>query len=259
MACLHEEYFLGRLNFSEYTIAEVSLDSRYKPNNDTGRLPGDDTYHQYRGKLSSVIQPTVILPPLGGAYPLGGLCVSALNRCTQNAIVSGFNIITHSVVNGDELDLVSATYAADVFADNNGAPGTFLGHLLAPGTAQFTYVARDPSVNPLGTFMTLLTTFDFMGTLNGNTFEVKQDPSNPSGGSTTIVESTFVPPILYTVSGSLQIFSEFSINGGPFMPGPPRMTTLGPAPEPASGLLAGSILAGLLVTARLRRRSAFVR
>ena len=187
-----------------------------------------------------------MLPPLAGAYPLGGACVSALNRCTENASVSGFNIITSTVMSGDQLELVSATYSADIFTDNNGAPDVFLGHLLLFGTAHFTYVGRNPEVNPLGTFTTLLTDFDFLGTLNGNTFEVKQDPGHASTGSTTILEVTFVPPILYSVSGSLDIFAEFSFNGSPFMPGPERTTTLSPVPEPASGLIAGSVLAGLL-------------
>jgi hypothetical protein len=54
---------------------------------------------------ADVIQATVVLPPLVGAYPMGGGCVSALNRCTENAIVAGFNIVTSTLMNGDELVL----------------------------------------------------------------------------------------------------------------------------------------------------------
>jgi hypothetical protein len=200
---------------------------------------------------ADVIQSTVVLPPVSGAYTLGGVCVSGVSRCTENATVSGFNIMTDTELSGNELVSVGANYSADVFTDSGGSPGTFLGHLSLSGTAQFTYVGRNPGVNPLGTFATDLTSFDFTGTLNGNTFEIKQDPGDPSTGSTTILESTFVPPIEFTVSGSLDIFAQFSFNGAPFVSAPERMTTLSAVPEPGLG---GLVLAGVLGIAWRRRR-----
>jgi hypothetical protein len=146
------------------------------------------------------------------------------------------------VENSNELVSVSATYSADIFTNNGGVPGDFLGHLTLAGSALFTYFGRDPSVNPLGTFTTELTDFAFAGMLNNNTFEVKQDPSKTSSGLTTILPATVVPPITYAVSGSLEIFALFSLNGSPFMPAPPRTATLNEVPEPGSGLLAGTVL-----------------
>ena len=61
---------------------------------------------------ASVIQPTVILPPVSGTYALGGLCVSALGRCTQNAMVSDFEILTSSTVSGNQVVHVNAVYSA---------------------------------------------------------------------------------------------------------------------------------------------------
>jgi hypothetical protein len=83
---------------------------------------------------------------------------------------------------GNEVVTVDASYSADVFTDNDGVPGTFIGVLSLSGTAAFTYVGRDPSVNPLGTFVTELKAFDFTGMLNGNSFEVKQNPGSASMG-----------------------------------------------------------------------------
>ena len=207
---------------------------------------------------AEVIQSTVELPPVTGAYTLGGVCLSALGRCTQNAIVSGFDIITRSVVNGDEVVEVNATYSADIFMNNGGVPGAFLGHLSLLGTANFTYVGRDPSVQPLGTFETILTDFLFQGTLNGNTFAVKQDPDNASTGSTTILPASFVPPVTYAVSGSLNIFALYSFNGAPFLPAPPRTAGLDPIPEPVPepglGVVAGSIVLAVIGIASRRRR-----
>ncbi len=141
---------------------------------------------------ADVIQPTVVLPPAAGQYSLGTLCVDALSRCTVNPTVSGFNMMTRAEVGGNEVVSLAALYTASVFTDDNDSPGTFVGVLSLLGTAQFTFVGRDPSVNPLGTFTTLLTDFDFKGVLNGNTFEVKQDPGKASTGSTTILETTFL-------------------------------------------------------------------
>jgi hypothetical protein len=203
---------------------------------------------------ADVIQSTVVLPPGSGAYTLGTICVSGLNRCTENAAVSGFNIISDTQQNGNELVVASAGYSADIFTNSGGVPGVFLGHLFLSGTTQFTYVGRNPSVNPLGTFVTDLTDFDFTGTLNGNTFEVKQDSGNASTGSTTILEATFVPPIKFTVSSSLDIFADYSFNGGPFVSAPERMTTLSAVPEPGSVGIAGSILVGVLGIVSRRRR-----
>ena len=168
---------------------------------------------------AGVIQSTVELPPVSGAYTLGGLCLSVLGRCTQNAMVSGFEVLERTVENDNELVVVSATYSADIFTDNGGVPGAFLGHLSLLGRATFTYLGRDPSVNPLGTFTTQLTNFVFQGMLNGNTFEVKHDPEKTSTGSTTILPATFVTPVTYAVSGSLEILAFYSFrerfHGGP--------------------------------------------
>lgn len=203
---------------------------------------------------ADVIQSTVTLPPPSGTYILGGVCVSALDKCTENALVSGFNITSDTLAGGNELVEADAIYSADVFTNSGGAPGTFLGHLTLSGSADFTYIGRNPSINPLGVFVTELTDFDFTGMLNGNTFEVKKDPSNTSTGSTTILETTFVPPIQYTVSGSLSIFAQYSFNGGPFMDAPERMTTLTTVPEPGSCALAGFMLIGVFRLASRRPR-----
>jgi hypothetical protein len=202
---------------------------------------------------ADVIQPTVVLPPASGAYVLGGVCVSNLDRCTQNATVSGFNVISRTVAGGDELVAVTANYSADIFDNDGGLPGAFLGHLSMPGTAQFKYLGRDPSVNPLGTFTTELLTFTFQGMLNGNTFQVEQDPGKPSTGSTTIFQNTFVPPITYAVSGSLAILAVYSFNGSPFTPAPPRTPDLTAVPEAGLSALGGAVLLGVIGVASRRR------
>jgi hypothetical protein len=167
--------------------------------------------------------------------------------------VSGFEVLSHAVVDGNEVVQVSAIYSADIFTSDAGAPGGFLGHLSMPGTVHFLYAGRDPSVNPLGTFDTELTDFAFSGMLNGNTFAVTRNPAHTSGGSTTILPVPAIPRIAYEVSGSLEIFALYSFNGSPFLPAPPRTAELSQVPEPASGVVAAVILLAAGVASRRRR------
>jgi hypothetical protein len=202
---------------------------------------------------ADVIQPTVDLPPAMGAYDLGGVCVAQLGRCTQNAVVFGFDVLNRTMDNGNEVVQANATYSADIFTNDGGMPGSFLGHLTMAGTVEFVYFGRNPAVNPLGTFVTELTEFDFQGTLGGNTFEVRNNPAQHSTGSTTIVESGQLRPVTYAVSGSLDIFASYSFNGAPFMAAPPRTATLVAIPEPRSGSLAGLLVAAIAGIAARRR------
>jgi hypothetical protein len=137
--------------------------------------------------------------------------------------------MTHTKVGGNEEVSAAAIYTANVFTDVSDSPGTFAGVLSLLGTAHFTFVGRDTSVNPLG---------------------------KASMGTTTILESTFVAPIAFTVSSSLDIFAVYSFNGGPFTAAPERLTSLEPVPEPATGALTMAILLGILGIAARRRRLA---
>lgn len=76
-----------------------------------------------------VIQSTVELPAVTGIYLFGGICLDSLDRCTQNAVVSNFEILNRTLDNGNELVDVEAQYSADVYTNNAGAPGMFLGIL----------------------------------------------------------------------------------------------------------------------------------
>jgi hypothetical protein len=157
-------------------------------------------------------------------------------------MLSNFSRLTDMEQSGNEVVTVNAVYSANVFTDSGGLPGTFIGQLFLSGTATFIYMGRDTSVNPLGTYVTELSGFDFKGMLNGNSFEVKQDPVNSSMGSTTILEATFVPPIEFSVSSSLEVFGDYSFNGGPFTAAPGQVATLTAIPEPGSGALVGGTL-----------------
>ena len=200
--------------------------------------------------LADVVQSTVALPPPGGSYTFGPLCISALSRCVEDTVISDFVTTSTTEVAGNEVVDATAQYTANVYTDNSGVPGTFVGVLSMSGPFDVTYVGRT-SLTPLGTFSTQVTSFDFSGMLNGNTFQVIQNPSLPSTGTTTILESTFTPPIEYTVSSSINFNGEYNFNSMGFVPAPTRSGTL--TPDPGSGALVSCILIGALGIASRRR------
>ena len=199
-----------------------------------------------------IIQSTVVLPAVTGIYSFGGICLDTLDRCTQNAVVSNFEVLNREIDSGNELVDAEAQYSADVYTNKAGMPGMFLGHLILPGVVQFKFLGRDPSVNPLGTFATELTSFSFKGSLNGKTFEIKENPKLTSSGQITILPSSLSPPIQFSVSGSLEILALYSFNGSPFAAAPARSAVLTVVPEPSSAVL----MMPLLVLAYRRVRSA---
>jgi len=84
---------------------------------------------------------------------------------------------------------------------------------------------------------------------NGHPFEIKQNPSMATTGQTTINQ---VPGGMYPVSSFFDVFAELSLDNGPFVPGPERMSTL-TAAAPESGS-AGLALLGLLGLVRIASR-----
>jgi hypothetical protein len=200
---------------------------------------------------ADVVQSTVTLPPPTGVYTLENACVSSVDKCVANASISDFSVTSDTEAAGNEVVMATAVYNAEVTTDNGGSPGTPLGPVSLDGTIEFTYVDRDPSKKPLGEFTTLVPSFDFTGKFNGNLQEVK----GTGTGTTSILELTFTPPILYTVSSDLEFSGEFSVNGGPFIPAYSNTGTLTSVPEPGYWGVAGGLLAGVLAIRRRRQRA----
>jgi hypothetical protein len=160
---------------------------------------------------ADVVQSTVILPSPAGQYTVPVICVAT--GCIVDSTLDNFVLTSSTESAGNQIEIVNANFGTDVYTNAGGSPGTLLGSVLLQGPVTFTYFGRDPSSNPLGTFNTQLSNFDFVGTLNGNTVEIRQDASTAS----------------------------------PFVPVPPVMTTLTPAPvspvpEPGYTAAAGFLL-----------------
>jgi hypothetical protein len=197
---------------------------------------------------ADVVEPSVTLPPPTGVYTLENACVSSVNKCVEDAFIYNFNVTSDTQVAGNEVVMATADYSAEVTTDNGGSPGTPLGPVSLDGTIEFIYEGRNPSVNPLGDFTTMVPSFDFVGMFNGNIQEV----TGMGTGTTSIFETTFTPPILYDVSSELEFSGDFSINGGPFIPAYSNTGTLTSVPEPGYWGVGAGLLAGVLT---IRRRA----
>jgi hypothetical protein len=195
---------------------------------------------------ADVIQSTVTLPPPAGVYMVQDACVNSVAKCVINASISGLTVISDTQVSGNEVATVTAQYTAVVTTDNGGLPGTPIAPVSLFGTMEFVYVGRNPSMNPLGSFTTLVPSFDFTGVFNGNTQEVM---GTGTTGTTSISE---IAPSLYNVSSQLLFTAQFSVNGGPFIPAYSNTGTLESVPEPGYWGVTAGLLVGALAIRRRR-------
>ncbi len=104
--------------------------------------------------------------------------------------------------------------------------------------------------NVTGTFNTQMLSMDLTGTVLGNSVEIMLDPANPTVGQTSIVADG---PGMYTITSFFDVFTELSLNGGPFIPqnNGPTLVQLQPLPEPTSMVLLS--VGGLALLRRGRR------
>lgn len=199
---------------------------------------------------ATVLQPTAMLPPVNGTYGVNAMsCLLA--GCIEEADLGNLMPTSIMFVGGNELVTATGTLDAEVFQNVGGMPGAPIGTFILSGTLSFTYLGRT-SDTQLGTFTSLVTSFNFMGTFNSHTI-VTQLVTNQGGntGVTTVAKAPGVD--LFAVDSFFDVFAAISVDGGPFMPGPERRLTLENAPEGGSGGLALLGMCGFAVVAWRRR------
>lgn len=203
---------------------------------------------------AGVIQSTRTLPPTAGTYGFTGTVCNATG-CVVDPLFTNLTVLSDMFVGENQQVTTSATVRAGVYQNlGSGSLGAFLGWLTMPGTVTFQYAGRT-SATQLGTFVTTLPAFHFMGSFGPLTIEVQPNPAMVSSGTTTIMEYGNA----YMVSSSLTVFGAISLNGGPFVTGPPRGIDLGDGgnvPEPATAALAFLGLAIFGMARRGLRRTA---
>lgn len=198
--------------------------------------------------FAGVVQPSPSVPPEFGFYAIPDTCVSVV--CLENIMFGNFTGTTASIVGSDELTTSNAELTAAVFQNVGGNPGLFISPLLLSGPVSITYFGKT-ALDEVGTFNDQITSLDLTGTFNGHTAEIILNPAQNTTGQTTITHLGGEPPA-FRIDSFFDVFTELSIDGGTFIPGPERTADL-TTPEPASAAFA---MVGLLTAAvcRLRRR-----
>jgi hypothetical protein len=134
--------------------------------------------------LAAVIETTPTLPPPSG-FVHATACLLA--GCIIESDLGNIAITSSQIVGGNQLIVATGSGNANVFQNNGGVPGAPLGVLTLSGTLSITYVGRSTDTL-LGSFPSLLTSFDFMGTFNWHTLVTRLTPGQTSQGLTTITQ-----------------------------------------------------------------------
>lgn len=177
------------------------------------------------------VQPTPSLPPTEGVYVIGPTCITQV--CLSNITIGDFQGTTTTFLNGNQAVDTGAVFSADIYQNNGGSHGAFLGSLSTLGSLDLIYFGRVFD-SELGTFNAQITNFDFLGMFNGHTFELQQNPNQMSTGQTTIETDLGA----YRVISFFDVYAEVSIDGGSFVAGPVQQANLvQPVPEPSALIL----------------------
>jgi hypothetical protein len=190
---------------------------------------------------AGVIQSDATLPPANGAYGLHAT-VCLLAGCIVESDIGNLVPTSSLIVGNDQLVTANGSLSAAVFENVAGVPGPPIGTFMMFGSLSITYVGRS-SPNALGTFTSLLTSFDFMGTFNSHTLQTRLNLTQ--GGNSGITTIVTVPGTgSFLVDSFFDVFAELSLDGGPFTPQPERHLNLeSTVPEAGS---AGLTLLGFI-------------
>lgn len=182
--------------------------------------------------FADVLDPTSAVPPPNSFYSIPNTCISVV--CVQNIHLTDFNTISHVLSGGNELTVSNVDLTANLYQNVGGMAGMFISPIILTGQVDITYFSK-PSLLGTGDFSTQLTSLDLSGSFTGltghHTLDAILNPSQMSTGETSIEQISSGPDV-FQISSFFDVFTELSIDGGPFVPGPERVATLEATPEP---------------------------
>jgi hypothetical protein len=196
---------------------------------------------------ADIFAPTPAVPPANSVYNLQNTCILVV--CLENITLSGFDVLSSNISGGNELTVSDVTLSASGYQDVGGSPGAFIAPVLLNGPVDITYFDKHSLLN-IGTFNDQITFLDLTGSFNGHSLTAMLNPAHPSTGQTTITAAPAGSVNKdFKINSFFDVFTELSIDHGPFVPGPGRVANL--TPEPAYYGALGILLAGMVVARRL--------
>jgi hypothetical protein len=209
--------------------------------------------------FADVFSQLPVLPPSNSIYFVPDTCVSVI--CLTDINLSDFVSLGSKIQGGNELTRSDVTLSADLFQNVGGQPGSPLGPIKLTGEADITYFNKG-TLSGIGTFEDQLTalnlTGSFVGLTGQHTINAMLNPNMPSTGVTSIFLESPQPPggkTTYEIHSFFDVFAELQLDGGPIVPGPERMATLG-TPEPSYYGAMGCMFAALIAWLAYARKRA---
>ena len=199
--------------------------------------------------FADVFELSPAVPPVDGVFTVANTCVSVV--CLENITISHFDVTGNTISGGNEYTVADVVLGASVFQNVSGSPGAFISPVQLTGQMDITYFDK-LALSEQGTFSDQITSLELTGSFNGltgtHTVTAMLNPDESSTGQTTIT-NVGGTPTEFRITSFFDVFTELSVDGGAYVPGPERTATLGVTPEPA---YFGAI--GVLVAAMLLRR-----
>ncbi|HEY3824126.1 MAG TPA: hypothetical protein VGL82_06185, partial [Bryobacteraceae bacterium] len=198
--------------------------------------------------FADIVEPTPVVLPATSIYTLANTCIPQV--CLTNLELTNFTDINDSLSGGNELVTADVSLIGNVFQNAGGSPGTFISPIQLNGQIDITYFSKD-ALSEVGTFQDQITLLNLDGSFTGLTgthqVSAELNPNQPSTGQTTIEPVPGSHPPVFQIGSFFDVFTELSIDNGPFMPGPERVANLETTPEPAYYGAVGLLLAGILI------------
>jgi hypothetical protein len=201
------------------------------------------------GVSAQVITTDPSLPPVNGAYVATGPAAAVysgpgLTITLQNVIDTSFSNIQHVTSGANELETFNSSATGDI--SFNGGP---LVPVTLSGPVETETFGKIGVTT--GTFNTQMLSLDLTGSFAGHSAELMLDPANATTGQTTVSD---VGGGNFQITSFFDVFTELSLDGGPFIPqnNGPSLLTLQNMPEPSGVAL---LACGGLAVLRRRSRS----
>lgn len=151
------------------------------------------------------------LPVLGNHgsiyYKPKRLCFDGI--CIGHAFHKVTSVISKTFVGGNQLDSFNSLYEGHLSIENQE-----VGRITLTGVTDVTIFGRT-SDTETGSFDTQMTSLDLTGSFGGHSIEIINDPSQTSSGHTTVEQ---VAPHEWHINSFFDVFTELSLDNGPFMP-----------------------------------------